>query len=192
MYLFFDTETTGLPRNWNAPVSDVENWPRLVQLAWRAYDADGTFFGAANVIVTPAGFTIPEDAAKIHGISHERALKEGEDLRATLERFAGDLELTTLLVAHNISYDEAVMGAEFIRAQMPNRLSQVARFCTMKQGAEICRIPGRYGYKWPTLDELHKALFGMGVAGAHSADGDVLACAECFFEMKRQKLTGRW
>ena len=31
-YLFFDTETTGLPANWQAPMSDLENWPRLVQI----------------------------------------------------------------------------------------------------------------------------------------------------------------
>jgi len=30
MYLFFDTETTGLPRNWKAPVTDLDNWPRMV------------------------------------------------------------------------------------------------------------------------------------------------------------------
>ena len=36
-YLFFDTETTGLPRNWSAPVSDLNNWPRLVQIAWIFY-----------------------------------------------------------------------------------------------------------------------------------------------------------
>ena len=27
MFLFFDTETTGLPQRWNAPVTDVDNWP---------------------------------------------------------------------------------------------------------------------------------------------------------------------
>ena len=41
MYLFFDTETTGLPKRWNAPVTDLENWPRLVQLAWIMYDDRG-------------------------------------------------------------------------------------------------------------------------------------------------------
>ena len=31
--LFFDTETTGIPKNWDAPVDKLDNWPRLVQLA---------------------------------------------------------------------------------------------------------------------------------------------------------------
>jgi hypothetical protein len=34
MYLFFDTETTGLPSNYKAPATDLNNSPRLVQLAW--------------------------------------------------------------------------------------------------------------------------------------------------------------
>ena len=42
MYLFFDTETTGLPKNWNAPIQNVNNWPRMVQIAWLLYDNNGT------------------------------------------------------------------------------------------------------------------------------------------------------
>ena len=38
MFLIFDTETTGLPRNWNAPLSDAENWPRCIQIAWQLHD----------------------------------------------------------------------------------------------------------------------------------------------------------
>ena len=55
MYLFFDTETTGLPARWNAPVTDVENWPRLVQLAWIMCDAQGNTLESRNAIVKPPG-----------------------------------------------------------------------------------------------------------------------------------------
>lgn len=41
MYLIFDTETTGLPKKWNAPVTDIDNWPRCVQLAWQVHDKPG-------------------------------------------------------------------------------------------------------------------------------------------------------
>lgn len=40
-YLIFDTETTGLQKNWKAPVSDIDNWPRLVQIAWLQCDNSG-------------------------------------------------------------------------------------------------------------------------------------------------------
>ena len=59
MYLIFDTETTGLPKNFNAPLTDFDNWPRLVQLAWQIHDYDGKFHSSASFIIKPEGFNIP-------------------------------------------------------------------------------------------------------------------------------------
>ena len=87
MYLFFDTETTGLPRNWKAPLSDLNNWPRLVQLAWLHYDKDGNKIAENNYIIKPDGFTIPVDASRIHGISNEIALSKGISLQEVLSEF---------------------------------------------------------------------------------------------------------
>lgn len=81
MYLFFDTETTGLPRNRNAPVSDLNNWPRLVQIVWLLYDVSEKQISSHDYIIKPQGFTIPSDSAKVHGISTERANKEGVPLK---------------------------------------------------------------------------------------------------------------
>jgi DNA polymerase-3 subunit alpha len=33
-YLIFDTETTGVAKDFKAPPSTGDNWPRIVQLAW--------------------------------------------------------------------------------------------------------------------------------------------------------------
>ena len=74
MYLFFDTETTGLPRNWKAPVSDLNNWPRLVQLAFLYYDNNGNKISSGDFIIKPEGFTIPTDVSRIHGITTERSI----------------------------------------------------------------------------------------------------------------------
>ena len=73
MYLFFDTETTGIPKNYKAPVSDIKNWPRLVQIAWLVTDKSGNEVKSAEYIIKPNGFSIPDDAAKIHGITNELA-----------------------------------------------------------------------------------------------------------------------
>ena len=59
MYLFFDTETAGLPRNRKAPVSDLNNWPRLVQIAWLLYDNSGSPVKSSDYIIKPEGFAIP-------------------------------------------------------------------------------------------------------------------------------------
>lgn len=182
MYLIFDTETTGLPRDYHAPMSEVDNWPRLVQLAWQLHDARGGLLSHHNYIIRPEGFTVPYNAEKVHGISTKRALEEGHELKSILEIFESDVVKAKYLVGHNIEFDIHVVGAEFIRktSEMPlaaNRLD------TKDLSTDFCAIPGGRGgkFKWPTLTELHQKLFGVGFGDAHDAAYDVDATARCFF-----------
>lgn len=185
MYLFFDTETTGLPRSWKAPVTDLDNWPRLVQLAFLLSDPSGNRLAGGDFIIKPAGFTIPAEAARIHGITTERAEKEGRDLRAVLDDFQAAVARTEYLVAHNLSFDEKIVGAEFLRNKMPDTLQAKVKICTMQTGTDLCAIPGPYGNKWPKLAELHYKLFKEGFAEAHNAAADLAATVKCFWELKR-------
>lgn len=185
MYLFFDTETTGLPRNWKAPVSDLNNWPRLVQLAWLYYDKDGTKVSGNNYIIKPDGFTIPIDASRIHGISTERAINEGVALQDALNDFQSLISKSNYLVAHNISFDEKIVGAEFLRNKMTNSIAAMNKLCTMDKSTNYCKLAGPYGYKWPKLSELHQKLFGNGFEEAHNAAVDISATAKCFWEMRK-------
>lgn len=185
-YVFFDTETTGLPKSWKAPVTDLANWPRLVQIAWESYGEDGEKMGEESFIIKPEGFTIPADSAKVHGISTERAEKEGVPLLGVLQEFYALVNEAEILVAHNISFDEKIMGAEFLRARMENILDKKKKICTMENSTKLCAIPGPYGLKWPKLAELHQKLFGTDFEEAHNAAVDIRATARCFWEMKRQ------
>lgn len=188
MYLFFDTETTGIPRNYKAPVTDLGNWPRLVQLAWLLTGGEGNEVAAAEYIVKPEGFVIPKDAAKIHGITTEKAQRTGVALPSVLTEVIASIQQASVLIAHNISFDEKILGAELLRAGQPNVVAEKERKCTMQAGTNFCRIPGPYGFKWPTLGELHVKLFNEPFAGAHQALVDVRACAKCYFEMRRRKI----
>ena len=85
MYLIFDTETTGLPKNYNAPLSDSDNWPRMVQIAWQLHAQDGTLLENQDYIIKPEGFDIPFNASRIHGISTKMANEEGRNLQEVLE-----------------------------------------------------------------------------------------------------------
>ena len=87
MYLVFDTETTGLPKNWRAPISDTENWPRCVQLAWQVHDDMGKLVESKSYIVKPDDYDIPFESEKIHGISTLLAEKEGIELNVILNEF---------------------------------------------------------------------------------------------------------
>ncbi len=185
-YVFFDTETTGLPRSWKAPVTDLNNWPRLVQIAWESYDGDGNKMSEESFIIKPEGFIIPADSAKVHGISTERAEKEGVPLLDVLKKFHDLVNESEILVAHNISFDEKIMGAEFLRKNMTNILDSKKKICTMENSTKLCALPGPYGLKWPKLAELHQKLFGADFEEAHNAAVDIRATARCFWEMRRQ------
>ncbi|OFX57988.1 MAG: DNA polymerase III subunit epsilon [Bacteroidetes bacterium GWA2_30_7] len=185
MYLFFDTETTGLPKNYKAPVSDLNNWPRLVQLAYLYYDKNGNKISGGDYIIKPEGFTIPKDASRIHGISTERALEEGEILSKVLLHFHELINEAETLVAHNMSFDEKIVGAEFLRAEMENLIPSKTKICTMHSTTNFCKLHGPYGYKWPKLSELHYKLFNTHFDEAHNASVDINATAKCFWELRR-------
>jgi len=186
MYLFFDTETTGLPRNYKAPATDTNNWPRMIQIAWVLSSKKGKRIDAQSYIIKPEGFMIPPESSKIHGITTERALDEGVDLRKVLNEFNELINESNYLVAHNISFDEKIVGAEFIRNQIPSQLFNKPRLCTMHASTNYCRIPGRYGYKWPRLSELHIKLFGKDFEDAHDAAADISATEKCFWALRKK------
>jgi DNA polymerase III subunit epsilon len=140
MLLFFDTETTGLPKNWKAPVTDLNNWPRLVQLAFLLYDREGNRVSERNYIIKPDGFKIPADVVRIHGITHERATSEGRDLRSVLEEFREFADRSKYLVAHNINFDEKIVGAELLRNKMANCILAKNKICTMQSTTDFCKI----------------------------------------------------
>lgn len=185
-YLFFDTETTGLPRSWRSPVTDTNNWPRMVQIAWVVCDAEGNEIERVGAIITPEGFTIPRDASAIHRITTERAIAEGRRLAEVLELFAERALSATRIVAHNIAFDEKIVGAEYLRSGRQNVLEGKETLCTMHGSTDYCQIPGSYGYKWPKLSELHKILFGEDFEEAHNAEADISATVRCFWELRKR------
>ncbi len=184
-YLFFDTETTGVPINYNRPARDTLNWPRLVQLGWILTDKDGIILNKGNEIVKPNGFEIPTDASMVHGITTEKARQIGKPLEDVIELFLNDVKRAECLVGHNISFDQHVVGAELYRLGVRDVISNRQRICTMQCSTSYCKIPGLKGYKYPKLQELYYKLFGSNFEDAHDAMADITATKKCFFELKR-------
>lgn len=188
MYIVIDCETTGLPRNWKASAADVQNWPRIVQIAWSRIDGDLKKIEDRSFLVRPEGFAIPPEAQRVHRISTERALIEGKPLQKALAEFGEAVGLSQVVVAHNLRFDENVLSAEYLRLELSPPFGNKTRICTMMGTTGLCRIPGAFGYKWPSLSELHRTLFGTEIKEAHDAGADVNACANCFVELKRKGL----
>ena len=193
MFLIFDTETTGFPKDWNAPITDLDNWPRMVQLAWQIHDEKGGLIEVQDHIVYPDGYDIPFNATKIHGISTERAKNEGKPLQEVLEIFTASLQKCEYVIGHNVNFDLNVTGCEYLRAFGENPLgSKVPLDSCTETTAALCQIPGGRGgkFKLPKLEELHRHLFNEGIDEAHNAAFDVEATARVFLELVRLEVIG--
>lgn len=186
MFLIFDTETTGLPKNFKAPLSDFDNWPRVVQLAWQLHNNDGTLLHSNSIIIKPVGFEISHEMEKIHGISNQKALTQGDDLKTTLEYFALVINTAEYLCGHNVNFDLNIIGSECLRMGLPNIVKGKKYIDTKnEQTTNFCNILGGAGWdrpRWPSLSQLHEKLFGVNFTGAHNAAFDVEATAKVLFE----------
>jgi DNA polymerase-3 subunit alpha len=190
MYLIFDTETTGLPKRWDAPITDTENWPRCIQIAWQLHDDMGKLIEHQDYLVKPDGFNIPYDAERIHGISTELAAEKGIPLAAVLEKFNEALGKAKFIVGQNLGFDLNIMGSEFYRLELDSQMSKMPILDTCTEAtALLLKLPGGRGgrFKLPTLTELHSFLFNKGFGEAHNATADVEATTRCFLELIRRE-----
>ena len=188
MFLVFDTETTGLPKKWNAPVSDVDNWPRCVQLAWQLHDSKGDWISNNNYIINPENFDIPYEAEKIHGISTDLGRKIGKNINEVLDLFISDFNKAGFLVGHNLKFDINIIGSELFRIGNKIDISEKDVLDTCSElTANVCKLPGGRGgkFKFPTLIEIYSNLFDEKFSEAHNASADVEANARVFFELVR-------
>jgi DNA polymerase III epsilon subunit-like protein len=187
--LFFDTETAGLPKDYNAPPSNTDNWCRMVQLGWLVY-RDTELVGSREFIIRPEGFEIPLSVSALHGITTERALTEGKSLKLVMKDFRTWVEGVDEIVCHNANFDLGVAGAEFYRTLGENPLEGKPSICTMRSTMEFVGISGnpKYGgYKYPKLRELWAKLFSdTPYPQTHTALDDIQHTATCFFELERR------
>lgn len=184
-FMVFDTETTGLPKNYKAPVTDVANWPRIIQLAWIIYDDSKNELKVRADLVKPDGWVVPKEKFWIeNNLTQERCETDGVPIELLLNEIIEDMVGVDILVSHNMSFDSKILGAEMVRKGMDTG-KKITKLCTKVSSTNYCKIPHKNGngYKWPTLDELHRKLFNEGFDGAHDALVDVRACGRCLFEL---------
>jgi DNA polymerase III epsilon subunit-like protein len=193
MYLFFDTETNGLPKNYKSEMKDLENWPRVIQLAWILCDEKRNIISEQKYLISPDNWVVPSEKFWLeNGFSTEKCFRDGHKIEKVLDWFLDDLFKAKHLIAHNIEFDRKVIVAEMLRYNFVAEMlcynkkgKDIEHYCTKLLGTNYCKLPGRYGdFKWPTLTELHTKLFDEGFTGAHDALADVKACMRCYFGLR--------
>jgi DNA polymerase III epsilon subunit-like protein len=181
-YLYFDTETTGLPPKGARYNTDYDQFPHIVQLSWWF---DGQFY---DFIIKPKGWTIPEQSTEIHGITTEKALTEGQSFKKVIEKFAFHCDQASKVVAHNIYFDTSIIKANTIRefgiesnfyTYLEESIDKSKRIDTMMKTIKyVGAKKDNGGAKFPTLEELYFKLFEESFP-AHNALEDVKALKRC-------------
>ena len=179
-YLFIDTETTGLPLDDSFSIDTINNWPRLVSVAYILCD-DCKIVRENYSIIKPNGFIIPPESTKVHGITSAEAISKGRVLSEVLDEIKGVINECDYIVGHNIIFDINVLNAEFYRYNMTLPVSLKPYYCTMQLAKGYC---GLSNTKYPTLEELYTILKGDTISNAHNAQTDAQASMECFWILR--------
>lgn len=188
--LILDLETTGLPPKPYPPPFEYYkyNQCRIVQFTY-AYYNNTTRHLLCDYIIHPHDVFRIENS-DIHGITQERAEKEGSDLSFVLLQFYSVLQSIDTIVGHNIEFDLNVIKSECYRLQMYHIVEELEKkkyICTMKSTVKLCKIPTPYGYKYPKLSELYEYLYSKKPDNLHNSKYDVLYTADCYFRLREIK-----
>lgn len=185
MYLVFDTSANGPAPKRQASFDDTFMWPRLVHISWIVLDSEFKPVNDFNCLIKPEGFDISPAIEKKNSIDREKALSEGDRLMDVLNEFSKSVDEAEFVFAHNLNFNEGVVSAEFTRKGVKNTLVSAEKYCLMEEGTYYCKIPGKRGYKWPSLNELHGTLFNQGYSPGNNARADVIAASRCFIKMMK-------
>lgn len=181
--LFFDTETTGLIPKGAEWETNYNDFPHVVQLAW--------IHGCKveSHIILPEGWEIPQESTEIHGITMERALREGEPFAAVIDMFIQDCHEAGLLCGHNIHFDTQIIKANILRElgqtyfdaeDVNGALYKGKRIDTMRPSMKWVDARTQDGrLKFPRLEELYSRCFPGETFPAHDALEDTKAVAKC-------------
>lgn len=192
--LVFDVETTGLPIGKNPSISELDNWPYIVQLSYIMYDASKNEIDLSynEIIKIPEYVEISNESIKLHNITMERNQRIGVNIRVALQTFNRVLQQADIVVGHNISFDKRMIMVECARNLVYHRFNnkgiKKVEYCTMKNSVDVCRIErftknGEKYFKYPTLSELYNNLFKEIPKNTHDSFMDVLLCLRCYVKL---------
>jgi DNA polymerase-3 subunit epsilon len=197
IFLFYDTETTGLPL-WKEP-SEHPDQPHLTQIAALLTDETGAKLGLLDLLVRPDGWTIPEELQKLTGITMERAETGGVGEDVAVAMFIAMWRRATVRVAHNESFDARILRIALHRYPHvcdADEWKAGSHACTQALSTPILKLPptermvaaGFDKPKPPKLEEAYRHFLKREMKGAHDALADVRACREVFFAIRDMEI----
>ena len=186
MYLIFDCSGLATYTNFKANFNDTDSWPRLLHISWIFLDEHLKPVEDFDYIVEEASQSLDGKSKEKSHVDEDDIQKKKLKLADILDAFSASAEKTTFIFAHNLNYNENILGAEYVRLRKPINMFSKHRHCLMEEGTYYCKIPSKGGgYKFPTLPELHATCFGQSYGPSGNARADVIAAARCFIKLKK-------
>jgi DNA polymerase III epsilon subunit-like protein len=190
MFLIYDTETTSL-LNFKL-AADHPDQARIMQLGAILTDENLMPVASFCRLIKPWNWPkIAQEAIDTHGLTFERCMDEGVELKEVIEEFdtyADQMQAADgTSVAFNQQFDSKFIRGERRRLGREDRFGIAREFDPMKASTEICRLPhksGRGGYKFPKLAEAYRILCGAEMAGAHDALADCHATRQIMVALR--------
>ena len=145
MYLIFDCSAMATYTNFKANFTDIDSWPRLLHISWILLGEDYKPIEDFDCIPTPVGFTIDDKSKTKAHIDDDDIIKKIVDLPTVLDRFTASAEKAEYIFAHNLNYNENVLGAEYVRSKKTINMFSKKRYCLMEEGTYYCKIPSKGG-----------------------------------------------
>lgn len=182
--LFIDTETTDIPKRWDLPYSETENWPSAVQVSWIICSAEGNEIKRENHYVFEEDLEISERSLKVHGIAKNFLKISGKRRKDVLKLLIDDIqEYNPLVAGHFTEFDLHVLGTDLFRAGLENPFKNSFFYCTMIKSKQYIFNPR---IEYMRLPQLYNHLFGETMENSHNALIDAEITAKCFFEIDRR------
>lgn len=194
LILCWDTETTGLPL-FSQPSEDPGQ-PHMAQIAAVLFEeSTRQAISSMNVIVRPEGWEIPDEVARVHGITTEKALAVGIPEWCALSMFHEMWKVSSARLAFNEPFDARIMRIAYKRYrddEHADAFKAGTAICAAKMATPVVQLPptakmkaaGRNHFKTPNLGEAYKFFTGKTLENAHSALVDVKACMEVYFRLQ--------
>lgn len=181
MFLHYDTETDGL--NISGQPSDHPDQPGTVSITAFLDDQEGNTIETLDTLIKPVRAITPEVVA-IHGITTERAEKEGITQIEALRKFAALARRAEVLVAFNHFFDWKMVKIMCARAgdegeAIRQMLETKSAVCTMDAARKHLKA-GRF----IKLGVAYQGIMGEEHSRPHESFADAAASRAIFYRLR--------
>ena len=188
MKLFFDLETTGLPKQKSFdefyPPEELDKYDlsRIIEIGIIVIK-NNKIYKTYTSIVKPNDFiSLNPKITEITGITDKDILNEGKDFKVVLDEIKPLLIEASVINSYNINFDVNILLSEIFRV---NDIEFLEYMKTKKTECTM-QLASKYFNKnhYIKLEQVYKTLFKEDPKQDHRAFNDAILCKDVYYKLK--------